>query len=127
MSSSEDRHEAVEAARTGAHLSIQQLWLRYLALGGSGDAFDIDGYLQGLVPLEVFQQDMLAQAANEALGDLYRSLQVPLSAVRGDGPVEGDLTDVIDQLLTHRRDAPHSPPRRPPPDAPATGDRTTAR
>jgi hypothetical protein len=109
---SDDRHQAVEAARLRADLSVQQLWLRYLALGGSSDAFDIDGYLQDLVPLDTFQQDVLAQAVNEALEDLYRSLQVPLSAANGDGAVDDALPDVIEQMLAHRPDAldPHTPP-----------------
>jgi hypothetical protein len=108
----EDQHRAVETARVRADLSVQQLWLRYLALGGSSDAFDVDGYLQGMVPLETFQQDVLAQAVNEALEELYRSLQVPLSETNADVPVDGSLTDVIDQLLAHRRSTlnPTSPP-----------------
>lgn len=103
---SDDRHRAVEAARRHVDLSVQQLWLRYLALGGSSDAFDVDGYLQDLVPLDDFQQDVLAQAVNEALEDLHRSLQVPLSATPlQDGAVDGALADVIDRLLTHRQGA----------------------
>lgn len=113
--SSEDRHEAVEAARVRADLSVQQLWLRYLGLGGSGDAFDVDGYLQGLVPLSSFQQEVLAQAVNEALEELYRSLQVPLSAPFGDGAADGSLTEIIDQLLARRPDSWHPTP--PPPTA----------
>lgn len=110
---SDDRHQAVEAARRHVDLSVQQLWLRYLALGGSSDAFDVDGYLQDLVPLDDFQQDVLAQAVNEALEDLYRSLQVPLSASPvQDGAVDGALADVIDQLLAHRRGASDAGPRR---------------
>jgi hypothetical protein len=102
---SDDRYRAVEAARTRADLSVQQLWLRYLALGGSSDAFEIDGYLQGLVPLDGFQQDVLAQAVNEALEELYRSLRVPLSVITADGVVDDGLHDLIDQILTPRPDA----------------------
>src|SRR3712207_876268 len=98
----EDRYRAVEVARLRADLSVQQLWLRYLALGGSSDAFDVDGYLQGLVPLESFQQDVLAQAVNEGLEELYHSLRVPLSASAGDDRLDGALRDVIDQLLSFR-------------------------
>ena len=97
---SDDRYRAVELARLRADLSVQQLWLRYLALGGSGDAFEVDGYLQGLVPLDAFQQDVLAQAVNEGLEELYHSLRVPLSASTEDGQVDGALHDVIDQLLS---------------------------
>lgn len=93
----------MDAARVHAELTVQGLWLRYVALGGTGDAFDLDGYLQGLVPLETFQQDVLAQALNEALEDGYRSHRIPLS---GSGDVEGEdarLEGLVQQLLRDRR------------------------
>ena len=70
-----------------------------MALGDTGDAFELDGYLQGLVPLEVFQQDVLAEAVNEALEDGYRSHRVPLATpppmeARGDR-----LGWLIDELV----------------------------
>jgi hypothetical protein len=99
------RHESMDAARVGARLSVQDLWLRYLALGGSSDAFEIDGYLQGMVSLDSFQQDVLAQAVNEALEDLYRSLQVPLSGTSGAGVVDGVLHEVLERMLAPRPDA----------------------
>jgi hypothetical protein len=101
-----DRHKTMDAARVGARLSVQDLWLRYLALGGSSDAFDVDGYLQGMVFLDSFQQDVLAQALNEALEDLCRSLQVPLSATSGVEVVHRALHNVIQELLAPRPDAP---------------------
>ncbi|HEX2301045.1 MAG TPA: serine/threonine-protein phosphatase, partial [Pseudonocardiaceae bacterium] len=75
----EERYRHMDAARVHAQLTVQDLWLRCLALGGTGDAFDLDGYLQGLVPLDAFQQDVLAQAVNEALRDSYQAHHVPLS------------------------------------------------
>src|SRR3712207_9593408 len=77
---SDEPQRRMEAARVRAELTVQDLWLRYVALGGTGDAFDLDGYLQGLVPLETFQQDILAQALNEALEESYRAYRIPLSA-----------------------------------------------
>ena len=95
----DDRHESMEAARNWSDLTVQQLWLRYVALGGTSDAFDVDGYLQGLMPLDSFQQDMLAQAVNEGLDELHRSLQVPLSAPSADGGADSVLHAVIRRLL----------------------------
>jgi hypothetical protein len=122
---SDDRHQPMEAARHRSELSVQQLWLRYVALGGSSDAFDIDGFLQGLVPLDSFQQDVLAQAVNEGLEELYQSLRVPLSKLRRDGAVNNPLEAVIKRLLAARPIAPNPdlavprdndpPPARPPP------------
>ncbi len=95
----------MDAARVRAELTVQDLWLRYVALGGTGDAFDLDGYLQGLMPLGTFQQDVLAQALNEALQDRYRADCVPLSNPLADADAEGDarrLGRVVDELLANR-------------------------
>jgi len=97
--SSDERHRGMDAARVRADLTVQGLWLRYVALGGSGDAFDLDGYLQGLVPLETFQQDVLAQALNEALEDSYRSYCIPLSTPPSGAAGDGRLGRLIDDLL----------------------------
>lgn len=96
---SQKRHRNMEDARIRAELTVQDLWLRYVALGGSGDAFDLDGYLQGLVPLTTFQSDVLAQALNEALEDVYRAHRVPLSAQGFGEDGDGTLGRVIDDLL----------------------------
>jgi hypothetical protein len=102
---SNQRHQHMEATRVRAELTVQDLWLRYVALGGSGDAFDLDGYLQGLVPLETFQQDVLAQALNEALDDSSRAHFVPLSSQPsgGTGDAEDDgLRRFVEDLLGDR-------------------------
>jgi hypothetical protein len=103
----DDRFRRMDAARVHARLSVQDLWLRYLALGGTGDAFDLDGYLQGLVPLDTFQQDVLAQTLNEALTDLYRSFLLPLSTPAAVDPRDDDrLRRLMDELLNDSSPAP---------------------
>jgi hypothetical protein len=108
----DDRHLPIEAARVRAELSVQDLWLRYIALGGTGDAFDLDGYLHGLVPLETFQVDVLAQAVNEGLGDIYEAARVPLAIAVPDVIGAVPLSDVVEQLLGRgpRRDRENPPP-----------------
>jgi hypothetical protein len=105
--SSDERHRRMDATRVRAELTVQELWLRYIALGGTGDAFDVDGYLQGLTPLDTFQQDVLAQALNERLDDLYRAHRIPLSipapGLADDAPLEA----VVECLL---REHPAEPP-----------------
>jgi hypothetical protein len=97
---SEARYRRMDAARVFAQLSVQDLWLRYLALGGTGDAFDLDGYLQGLVPLEIFEQDILAQALNESLRDVYQAYRIPLSTPAAvDGWDDDRLRHLVDRLL----------------------------
>jgi hypothetical protein len=95
---SDERHRHMDAARARAELTVQDLWLRYVALGGTGDAFDLDGYLQGLLPLDIFQQDVLAQALNEALEENYRAYCIRLSTPAPDHPGER-LSRLIDELL----------------------------
>ena len=96
----------MDAARVRAELTVHDLWLRYVALGGTGDAFDLDGYLQGLVPLGTLQQDVLAQALNEALEETYRAYHIPLSTPPSDHPGDERLGRLIDELLDDRPAAP---------------------
>ena len=96
---SDERYQRMDTARIRAELTVQNLWLRYVALGGTGDVFDLDGYLQGLVPLATFQQDVLAQALNEALEDSYQAHRVPLSAQQGQADGDGGLARLIADLL----------------------------
>ena len=110
---SDERHRRMDAARVRAELTVQGLWLRYVALGGTRDAFDLDGYLQGVVPLEIFQQEVLAQALNEALEDSYRAYRIALSTPSSD-PAGGErLGRLIDELIDDRPAAPLAEPEPP--------------
>jgi hypothetical protein len=103
-----ERHRQMDVARVQAQLTVQDLWLRYLALGGAGDAFEVDGYLQGLVPLDTFQQDVLAQAINEALQQFCQSYSVPLSTPAPVDEWDDDrLRGLVDRLFSDR--SPHRP------------------
>ena len=94
-----DLHRRVDAARVRAELTVKDLWLRYLAMGGRNDAFDLDGYLQGLMPLDAFQQDILTQTVNEALTDSYDGYRIPLTGPAApDGSAER-LRTLIRELL----------------------------
>jgi hypothetical protein len=95
----EDRYRQCETARVRGELTVQDLWLRYLALGGNHDAFDIDGYLQGLLPLETSQEHVLAVALNERLEEVHRAALLPLPTAP---PPEADgdaRRAVIEELL----------------------------
>jgi|SRR5215212_7695890 len=105
---SDERYRRMDVARVHAELTVQELWLRYLGLGGTGDAFDVDGYLQGLAPLDTFQQDVLAQALNEALREQCEAYRIPLSTPT---PVDGWDDDRLRRLTEELLDGP--PPARP--------------
>jgi hypothetical protein len=66
------RRTLVSAFRE-ANLPLEQLWLRYFALGGEAGLTEIDAYLNGLLPLPALQHDVLAQALNERLDELVGS------------------------------------------------------
>jgi hypothetical protein len=95
----EDRYRQFETARVRGELTVQDLWLRYLALGGNQGAFEIDGYLQGLLPLETSQERVLAVALNERLDEVHRAALLPLPTAP---PPEADSDArrvVIEELL----------------------------
>jgi hypothetical protein len=99
MPDTDSRHQLFEAARTQAGWTVQQLWVGYLAVGGSRDAFDIEAYLHGLGPLSDHQQDILANAVNERLDDLYRAASVPYLSTLTLEPCEGqDPLAILDEL-----------------------------
>ena len=95
----ESRFRLCEAARVRGELTVQDVWLRYLALGGNREAFDIDGYLQGLLPLAKSEEHVLAVALNERLDEVHRSALIPLPTLTphdGDGDAR---RAVIEELL----------------------------
>ena len=104
----EDRYRQCETARVRGELTVQDLWLRYLALSGTHDAFDIDGYLQGLLPLETSQETVLAVALNERLDEVHRAALIPLPTAPPPGADGAARRAAMEELLG--RD--WSPPRR---------------
>lgn len=100
MGGDSDRHELFEIARRRAEWSITDLWVAYLSLGGDLDLFAIRAYLHGLAPLPSVQQDILANAVNERLDDLFRAARVPYLHADGDAaPPSEDPVDVLEGLL----------------------------
>ena len=97
------RHQLFENARHSAGLTLEQLWLHYVALGGTLVVFDLDAYLAGLTPIPTAQQDVLACALNERLTDLHQATRVPYQTALPDGlggeALEGLLTQLRNQSL----------------------------
>jgi hypothetical protein len=105
----EGRYRLFEAARVRGELSVQRLWLRYLALGGNRDEFDVDGYLQGLLTLETFEQDILAVALNERLDEVYRSARIPVPTHTSDAAATGDRRAALEELFDGDSSLPPAP------------------
>ena len=67
--SDEDLRSLAEAF-TNTRLTLEELWLRYFALGGDAGKVEIEAYLAGLMPLPSLQHNILAHAINERLDEL---------------------------------------------------------
>ena len=73
-----DEHQRQLAlAFAGAKMSVEELWLRYFALGGDAGKMEIEAYLEGLMPLPTLQHNMLAHAVNERLDELGPPQRAP--------------------------------------------------
>lgn len=84
-------------ARTG--LTVEQLWLRYFALGGDVSEADLAAYLRGALPLPRIQRDMVAHAVNERLDELSGARRAPYSRDAGDGSRPRGLLAALVGLL----------------------------
>jgi len=56
---------------------VDELWLRYLALTGTCDVFELDAFLNDLTVWMDHEQNVLACALNERLDELYEAVRVP--------------------------------------------------
>ena len=72
----------LEQARRTVELSMDELWIRYFALGGMATALEVEGYVVGALVAEPPDYDRLAVALNERFSDLGGDHPVPYSADR---------------------------------------------
>ena len=98
--SPEERHRtALRNALEAADLSLEQLWMRYFALGGSADLMDMDAHLAGLTLLPSGERDVLAHALNERLDELISQRRVPYTRpFRQPAPATGPLAALVGLL-----------------------------
>jgi hypothetical protein len=67
----------IETARQHAELSVDDLWIRCMGLGGVLSRPDLEAFLQGDSPLNVQEYNVLAQALNERFMDRDQDSPVP--------------------------------------------------
>jgi hypothetical protein len=80
-------------------MTLEQLWTRYFALGGTVSLLDLDAYLNGLVQLPPGQRDMVAHAVNERLDELTGPPRAPYSRIeRRPKPRHGPLSALVGLL-----------------------------
>ncbi|MGY1634690.1 PP2C family protein-serine/threonine phosphatase [Geodermatophilus sp. SYSU D01186] len=102
----EEQHRALRSAFEIADLTLEQLWTRYFALGGTADLFDVEAQLQGLVPMPPGQRTVLAHTLNERLDELFTQRRVPYSSpLRARRPASGPFA-----ALLHLVEAAHAAP-----------------
>lgn len=100
------QRSALRAGYAHADLSVEQLWVRYFALGGTADLTEVDAHLHGLTTLPDQQRDLLAHAVNERLDDLFTRHRVPYTrAIREHRPTTGALA-ALTALLEAAGEAP---------------------
>ena len=73
----------LEQARRDVGMSVDDLWMRYFALGGMCSAVELEAYLVGALAVASHDHDVLAVALNERFSELGGDHPVPYS---GDGP-----------------------------------------
>ncbi len=76
MTGNQRREVMIEAWGRGL-LDLEQLWFRYVAMGGDAAPLEVEAYLVGLMPLDDYQYDILAHTLNERLGELGLPRDVP--------------------------------------------------
>ncbi len=114
----EQQRSALQTARDRTGLTLEDLWMRYFALGGDADLLDVDAHLSGLTSLPALQSDILAHAVNERLDELIAQHRVPYSRVlRQSEPTSGPLAALVTLLGA----AGSAPPERLPALAAAAG------
>ncbi|HEX8303605.1 MAG TPA: hypothetical protein VF612_01895 [Jatrophihabitans sp.] len=57
-------------------MSIDELWIRQVSVGGSADSIETEAYLLGLLVVDRYQHDLLAHALNEHFLDLGQDYPV---------------------------------------------------
>jgi hypothetical protein len=94
------------AALAFSGLSVEQLWMRYFGLGGTGDLMDVDAHIAGVVPLPPLQADMLAHAVNERLDELVAERRVAYSRPAHHPRQRSGLLPALVELLGAAGSAP---------------------
>ena len=104
----------LQHAQRLADLTLEQLWLRFFALGGDVGLVELEAYLTGLMPLPARQRDMLAHAVNERLDELLTAALVPYSHVLpvppDVRPPAAELTGLVSLLTASHLAAPSQLP-----------------
>ncbi|MGW3994170.1 PP2C family protein-serine/threonine phosphatase [Amycolatopsis sp. NPDC004772] len=105
----DEQRRLIASCFARSDLTLEQLWMRYFALGGSLGLLELDAYLNGLVTLPRVDRDMVAHAVNERLDEVTGPARAPYSHSLQDAkPLHGPLKALVDLLEGAHR----APPER---------------
>ncbi|MER6800477.1 serine/threonine-protein phosphatase, partial [Amycolatopsis mediterranei] len=105
----EEQRRLIAACFARSDLTLEELWMRYFALGGSLSLLELDAYLNALVTLPRVDRDMVAHAVNERLDEVTGPARAPYSHSIPDAkPLHGPLRALVDLLEGAHR----APPER---------------
>ncbi|MHA7145312.1 hypothetical protein ACX80U_11395 [Arthrobacter sp. TmT3-37] len=65
----EQQRLLIEGAITAAAFVLYDVWRRYFETGGHADKFELEAYLNGLLPLPMEECNLLAHAVNELIDE----------------------------------------------------------
>jgi len=80
--------DILEEARRELSMSIEELWLRYFALGGMSTALEVEAILFGALVAIAHDRDVLSVALNERYAELGADHPLPYS--HDEGGTAGD-------------------------------------
>jgi hypothetical protein len=99
MDDTDEQQRTLALAFQRAELTVDDLWMRYFALGGDAGPVEVDAYLHGLTALPQQQRDVLAHAVNERLDELTWTHRAAYSRpVRERRPRSRPLTALVELL-----------------------------
>ncbi|SDM33521.1 Stage II sporulation protein E (SpoIIE) [Geodermatophilus siccatus] len=101
----EEQRRALRSALEVADLTLDELWTRYFALGGSSDILEVEGHVQGLMSLPPAEVNVLVHALNERLDELFTQHRVPYRPPLRRGRPSGPFAALLELV-----DAAHAAP-----------------
>lgn len=75
----ERQRRQLEAGLTRSGLTYRELWWRQVAMGGDASPLELEAYVLGLLAIDSYQYDVIAQALNEHFLDGGADHPVPYS------------------------------------------------
>ncbi|RJT74403.1 hypothetical protein D6T63_18600 [Arthrobacter cheniae] len=95
----ETQRALINAAMVASDVPCSDVWLRYFALGGALDDFDLDAFFAGLMSLPLAECNLVAEAVNELIAEQPPRPKAPHRNGPPLPPETCGRGDVLDELL----------------------------